>query len=375
MVIGMEQRRLQHGVACRRAISMQINRRSDECSDSARICRISAPRVEVSMKTGSSSGFALLLVLWTLVILSTIALTLAASIGTEVHASQEAWNELQAERLANAGHEFAAYLETRGLGTPGEDFTGLTVESVIAGLRYRVTVDVGTIDVVFEGENGKFDLAAASDEERLEFFAQATGESDRGRAIAAAIADWVDPDDDMRPLGAEAPQYLNRGYRPRNNVLGAADLFLVNGMKEEDLIPSINGAGEIPRVRQPLMRAISSVSSGNLVNPNYALPVVIRSLPGMTPETLARILENRQRSIFTDLQDFRARVGMAEDSALLSRFTFNRGVTPSVLAIGRPTGSTMTRTERRTRSQSPDRRQGSVPITYISLIEHGASVE
>jgi Type II secretion system (T2SS), protein K len=326
------------------------------------------------MKTRSSSGFALLLVLWTLVILSTIALTLAASVGTEVHASQEAWNELQAERLAKAGHEFAAYLETRGVGTANEDLAGLRVDPMIPGLKYRVSVDGGTVDVVFEGENGKFDLAAASEEDRAEFFARATGESDRGREITAAIADWMDPDDDLRLFGAESAQYLTRGYRPRNAALGAADLFLINGMRPDDFLPTINGSSETPEVRQPLTRAISSVPSGNLVNPNYALPVVLRSLAGMTDQFLSRILESRQQSIFSDLQDFHTRVGVAEDSTLLSHFTFNRGLAPSILAIGRTSGSTMTRTERRTRSQS-NRRQGTVPITYISLIERSAPHE
>ena len=111
------------------------------------------------------------------------------------------------------------------------------------------------------------------------------------------------------------------------------------------------------------------------MNPNYAQPVVLRSLADMTQQTLARILESRRQSIFKDLQDFRTRVGIAEDSKLLSHFVFSRGLTPSILAIGRPSGSTMTRTERRTRSQSNDRREGAVPITYTSLIEHSAPVE
>src|SRR6185369_1283642 len=132
--------------------------------------------------------------------------------------------------------------------------------------------------------------------------------------ITASIADWIDGDDDLRPSGAEAAQYLNRGYRPRNASLAAADLFLINGMKPEDFLPTIIGSSQTPVVREPLTRAISSVPSGNLVNPNYAQPVVLRSLADMTQQTLARILESRRQSIFKDLQDFRTRVGIAEDS-------------------------------------------------------------
>src|SRR5262245_54556654 len=114
------------------------------------------------MRRQDTQGFALPLVLWTLAMLSVIALSLAASVGTEVRASQNSWNELQAERLAKSGHEISAYLEGRGLGTNGEDLAGLPVEPLIPLLSYRVKLDVGTVDVVLEGENSKFDLSAAS---------------------------------------------------------------------------------------------------------------------------------------------------------------------------------------------------------------------
>ena len=109
------------------------------------------------------------------------------------------------------------------------------------------------------------------------------------------------------------------------------------------------------------------------IAPHYAQPVVLRSLAGMTQETLAHILEGRQRSMFTSLQDFRSRVGIAEDSTLLSHLTFSRGPAPAVFVVARPNSSTMTRTDRRTRAQLSDRRQNAIPITFIALIERSAS--
>src|SRR5262245_13866850 len=161
--------------------------------------------------TGTSSGFALLLVLWTLVMLSAVALSLAASVGTEVRASQDSWNDLQAERLATSGHELAAYLETRALGTPIEDLTGLPVEAVISGLSYRAASDAVSVDIVLEGENGKFDVLSAPEEETAAFFTSWTGDPARGREIAASIADWMDNDDEIRPFGAETTAYFGRG--------------------------------------------------------------------------------------------------------------------------------------------------------------------
>src|SRR5262245_5662875 len=117
------------------------------------------------MKTFSgAAGFALLLVLWTLVVLSTVALMFAASVGTEIRAGQESWNTLQAERLAKAGHELANYLESRSLGSSSEDFTGLPVETVVSGMTYRINFGIGTVDLVFDGENRSLDLTAAGEE-------------------------------------------------------------------------------------------------------------------------------------------------------------------------------------------------------------------
>src|SRR5438067_4108023 len=125
----------------------------------ARLCRLRTAGRVVSMRKISSSGFALLLVLWTLVMLSMIALTLAASVNTEVRGNQDAWNQLQADQLATSGHELATYLETRFTGTASEDFTGLPVEAVTPGLLYRVSMKAGTVDLLLEGENGRFNVA------------------------------------------------------------------------------------------------------------------------------------------------------------------------------------------------------------------------
>jgi general secretion pathway protein K len=325
-------------------------------------------------RQGVSSGFALLLVLWTLVVLSVVALTLAASVGTEVRASQGSWNDLQAERLAKSGHEIAAYLETRAIGTAAEDFTGVPVQPLVLGLKYRVAFDIGVVDIVLEGENGKFDFAAADEDDVSTFLNAWTGDSNRSREIAASIADWIDTNDDPRLFGAESVWYRSRGYRPRNGSLGAADLFLVKGMTREDFVPAIINFQDRPAVRTSLVRVISAMPAGRQVNPNYALPIVLSSLPGMTPQTLDRILEARQRSIFTSVQDFQNRLGLSADSTLLTRFTFGRGNAPAILALARLNNSSVVRTERRTRTQVIDRRRG-VPVRFVSLIERGVPFE
>jgi hypothetical protein len=49
--------------------------------------------------------------------------------------------------------------------------------------------------------------------------------------VADAIVDWVDPNEDVRPSGAESAEYADRGYRAKNGPLNSIDeLLLVNGV-------------------------------------------------------------------------------------------------------------------------------------------------
>jgi general secretion pathway protein K len=298
-----------------------------------------------------SSGFALLLVLWTLVMLSAVALALAGTAGTEVRVSQDSWNNLQAERLAHSGHDFETYLKTRGIGTPAEDFDGLTVQPIVSGLKYRITLDVGTIDLSLEGENGKIDLSSADEDLITALFTTWTDDSNRAHEITASIADWVDPDDNPRPLGGESESYAGRGYTPRNSGLGSADLFLIKGMKPEDFVPAIARSDEKLSIRRPLSGFLTSVHTGNAINPNYSSRLVMQCLPGVTTQLVDSIIEQRQHSVFTSVRDFRDRTGLEQDSTLLKYFVFDRGTAPAVVSVGRLLHSTRVHVEKRTQAQ------------------------
>jgi len=314
----------------------------------------------------TQSGFALLLVLWTLAMLSVIALALASTTGTELRASQDGWNDLQAERLAAAGHEVATYLGTRGLGTATEDLTGLPVERLGAGITYQVAFGPGTVDIVFEGENQKLDLTSAGEDAIIAFFNSWTGDSRRAAEIAASIADWIDADDDPRLLGAESASYQSGGYRPRNGSLGSADLFLIQGLTPQDFAPAIiESRNSPPAVRPPLSWFVSTFPTGR-PNVNYASSSVLESVPGITPEIVRSILAERQRSTFTNAEDFRSRIS-GVDSTILDLLSFDRGSAPAVLTVARLKDSSRTHSERRTIRQVVRRR----PLV-LALVERDA---
>ena len=52
--------------------------------------------------------------------------------------------------------------------------------------------------------------------------------------IADSILDWIDEDDELRPLGAEATEYAFLGYQPKNGPIDSLDeLLLVQGVTPE----------------------------------------------------------------------------------------------------------------------------------------------
>jgi hypothetical protein len=240
--------------------------------------------------------------------------------------------------------------------------TGLPVEPVIPGLTYRVRFDAGTADLTLEGENGRLDVNTVSQEVNEAFFASWSGDPIRGREVAASIADWIDTDEDVRLLGAESPFYLGRGYSPRTGGLGVADLPLVKGTAPDDFRPAIIEANDTAAVRSPVHRFLANVRAGNRVNPNYASRLVLESMPGMTVQTVERILETRQQSKFIDAQDFANRTGISPTSPVLNHLTFDRGTAPAILSVARPFNSARMYAERRTVQQS-------VTTRFTGLIE------
>ncbi len=100
-------------------------------------------------------GFALLAVLWVLVILSAIAASLTASASLEARIVVAAQEGLVAERLAVSGLEFASYLESRGLGTEREDLSNLPVSVVETGFQYRLQLPDATVEIFLESDNAK----------------------------------------------------------------------------------------------------------------------------------------------------------------------------------------------------------------------------
>jgi hypothetical protein len=95
--------------------------------------------------------------------------------------------------------------------------------------------------------------------------------------MIAALLDWRDADDVVRPFGAEREWYVRAGRPPPRNAPLAArrEIRLVRGFETPSVLDSLLG---VERGRIPL--AIAPVA-------------VIAALPGIDAEAVARIAERR----------------------------------------------------------------------------------
>jgi len=298
----------------------------------------------------SSRGFALVTVLCILMVVSGVALALAAGMKAQVRAVVNDRGGLEAEQLCAAAQDMTVYLASRGLGTPLENLAGLPVEVVVPAFRYVIHFPNGDVELYLDAEDGKLNLSTAPPALLESFFATWSDEPSRGTQLAAAAKDWRDPDDIAEPQGAEANAYSLLGYAPRNRGFGVADAPLLRGLSFEDFRERlVDRRGRSPKewVRSAgLTRFLTNAAVGATINPNYAPELILRAVPGLSDAQAERILLERRRGLFKDVADFSARVGLPPDAQPLPFLHFSRKV-PGVLTIARSRNGQVARSERR----------------------------
>ena len=281
-----------------------------------------------------NAGIALIAVMAALMVLSTIALGLAASVQTEARVEAADWDQLQGEQLARSGQEFASYLEMRGLRKTPDFMAGLPFEAVVPGFHYRAQLPTGSVDIYFESDNGKLDLSVASPEILTNFFTLWSGDATKAQLITASIEDWRDSDNDARPNGAEAPYYAPLNYTPRNGRLGIADLPLIRGLLPDDFGWKVSPENGTTALRDSVDNYVTSAGGGSTINVNFAPELILRSVPGLAESQVSTIVSRRVDLPFEDINDLRARIGLPSDSPGWQYLTVARNA-PSVSSIGR----------------------------------------
>ncbi len=219
-------------------------------------------------------GIALVLVLWVTVLLSVIvgSFTLVSRVET-----LQARNQLDVTRAyfaAEAGLHRA--VQAMGIQDPEQGW-------VPDGRTYEMTLDDVAVEIQVVDESGRIDLNAAQQQQLIDLFESVGVELEEAEALADAVLDWRDPDDLVRPFGAEDPAYESAGYE-----YGAKDAPFDT---IEELQQVIGMNYELFRQVEP---AVTVYSGRSQVNLDMAPREVLLAQPGLDPELVDRYLEERQ---------------------------------------------------------------------------------
>jgi general secretion pathway protein K len=212
-------------------------------------------------KRARQKGFALVLVLWILSLLTIMAGSFALTMRREASIIEGIKNNAQAMSVAESGIAMAEMMML----IPDAAKRWRADSSV-----YQINFTNAKVRIQLLSEAGKIDLNTAEEALLQALMSQAPIDEDQQTRLVNAIIDWRDNDDLARTDGAEKKEYQDAGlsYQPRNKPFQSIEeLQLVLGMNEniynwlEDLITVYSG--------QPT------------VNLQLASPAVLRVMPDL----------------------------------------------------------------------------------------------
>lgn len=179
-----------------------------------------------------------------------------ASVGAQVENAQ-----LRAS--ADAGIAAAIY---------GLSLSDASQRWAIDGRSRSMRIGTTSLKIVVEDEHGKIPINRLNEDQVRKMFEVAGASGDRLDQLVDSFEDWQDEDDDPRPHGAEAPDYVSLGVKPRNSDLLTVDeLALIKGMDKalfDKLAPALTvfygetGAFSV-QDSQPLALAVLSGAGAN----------------------------------------------------------------------------------------------------------------
>ena len=248
-------------------------------------------------------GFVMLTILW-IITIAAIVTTGAALVGR--HAVMEGaarvalergrWEALGCERRVVAAIDVAL-----GSAPTLDDATKLwrILPSAVLGSPL-----VARCNVSLDAAGTRLDANDAPDEMIVNLLDAIGLEADAPQ-LAEALEDWIDPDDDVRPSGAERGWYETAGrIVPRNGPL--ADVREMRRIRGFDAIGGLDSVFATERGRVSLATAPVSV---------------LMAVPGITRETAEQIVTLQQLGTPpSDLREVLGSVSRASAAALESRY-------------------------------------------------------
>lgn len=260
-----------------------------------------------------SGGFALVSVLWLIVLLSVMAMGLS-------YASRQSTQGM----ISLVGGTQARYLAEGGVQLVIMNLLSRDSKQRLLADGEKITVELpdGHVDVTVFDENGKVDINAAREPLLARLFYSLDVEQPVADALADAIADFRDEDDLTRLNGAEDTDYLAAG-RPA----GAKDAPFTSLEELQQVL------GMTPEIYRQVLPHVTLYSGHQGINPEVASLQVLIAVSEDSPMTLESYIQQRRTN-------HRSNLPMPSppviDRQFLSR---TRGVTYSLQAMGvTPTG-------------------------------------
>lgn len=234
------------------------------------------------MTTARQTGFALILVLWVLSLLTIMAGSFALSMRRESSIIAGVKNNAQALATAESGIAIAEMM----LLSPDPNKRWRTDGSI-----YQIDTDNAEMRLQLLAESGKIDINKADKKLLDSLMAYAPVESAKEQSqLVGAILDWRDADDLLNIDGAEKKEYQKAGlkYQPRNKPFQSIEeLQLVLGMNET-----------IFQWLKPLVTVYSGQPKVDLQQASRAVLQVLPDLDaGLIDEFLAARLESAKQDL------------------------------------------------------------------------------
>jgi len=251
-------------------------------------------------------GVALVLTLLILTLLVVTGLELNRAIRVEATLAGNYRDLTQGSYIAQSGVEIARAL----IQDDDPSYDSLDERwaqfAVFAYLSHRLFTD-GDFTGQIVDESSKFNPNGLIDpygnvdpkkKDQLERLLQLMGHNPE---VMDAILDWLDPDDQRRPMGAEREYYmtLKRPYAPKNGPLDSlGEMLLIKGMDSS----TFYGTDE----REGLRNYVTIYSEGKININTASLPVLL-CLSSKVDQTMAEaVLESRREKPFRSPEDLRS---------------------------------------------------------------------
>lgn len=218
-------------------------------------------------------GFVLIIVIWGLGLVLVLAASFAVSTRSFTKTTANRTQLVYSETHADTG----VHLALMALMASRVARPEVAPPIPLNGETYSCTIADGVILAIsVEDEGGKVDLNAASPAMLVSLFQGFGADLDRAMALADALLDFRDDDDNKRPNGGEAPEYEAAGLSisPKNAPLQAP----------EELEQVMGIDAELYRAIRPYV-TVHSRRSG--VDPGTAAPPLLAALTGEPPADFA----------------------------------------------------------------------------------------